>query len=175
MPPAIKRISLPSRASSGKPLPKGPRMPTIAPFFRACRALVTLPTFLTASWKVPSLVGDDEMEMGASPMPMTETSTNCPGRCPRLLPSLNLNSKTFSRGVNSSTLTSSAGRGAYSSVSGLTSLTMRLAASLILADSAMALKASSGLAISARQAMAHRPQPTQPTLPYLSRIYFPLR
>ncbi len=50
------------------------------------------------------LVGDDEMEMGASPTPKMDTSTNCPGswrKASRMRSSTKRNSKSFSVGVSS--------------------------------------------------------------------------
>ena len=62
-------------------------------------------------WKVPCRVGEEEIEMGASPTPVTETSTNWPGIWPRSFPESILTSKKESRAVMGSTLVRVAGWG----------------------------------------------------------------
>jgi len=44
-------------------------------------------------------LGEEVMEMGASPMPKSDTSTNCPGSCPKFRPSGSSMVNTFSNAV----------------------------------------------------------------------------
>ena len=68
-------------------------------------ALVTSPTLRTHSSKVPLLrLGEELIEIGASPMPNSETSTNWPGSLPRLPPSGSSRVNSFSSSVICSTL-----------------------------------------------------------------------
>ena len=103
-PPATKSTSWPRISSMGNPRPKGPRMPTISPHCIWCSRSVKRPVRRTHSSMKPCLVGDDEMEMGASPTPKMDSSTNCPGswrKASRMRSSTKRNSKSFSVGVSS--------------------------------------------------------------------------
>jgi hypothetical protein len=75
-------------------------------------AAVRLPTRLTTIWKVPLRRGEEETEIGASPIPNKETWTNCPGACPRSRPPGSFTSKKVSSPVIFSTFTRSAISGA---------------------------------------------------------------
>jgi len=58
-PAADEQQSLPRNPSStGKCVPKGPRIPTLAPGFNWCSAFETLPTFRITSRRGPSAVGE---------------------------------------------------------------------------------------------------------------------
>jgi hypothetical protein len=64
----------------GKPLPYGPRIPTVWFSFRPNSVSVTDPVFLMQNSMSPGRDGVDDMENGASPSPRTEPIMNCPGR-----------------------------------------------------------------------------------------------
>ena len=77
-----------------------------------CSTLVRSPTRRTHSSKVPfDRLGEEEMLIGASPTPNTESSTNCPGSWASdvLLGSRSVN--TFSKSVSDSMAVISAGVG----------------------------------------------------------------
>ncbi len=78
-PPATSKMSWPFMSSKGKPRPNGPRKPTMSPHCIWCSTSVNLPVRRTHSSIKPCLDGELEMEMGASPTPKMDTSTNCPG------------------------------------------------------------------------------------------------
>jgi hypothetical protein len=61
--------------------------------------------------KEPFLVGEEETEIGASPIPGIETSTNCPGICPSSSPESSRHEKKLSYFVIGFTLLTVAGNG----------------------------------------------------------------
>ena len=71
MPPATMTTSLPCSASSGQPLPNGPRSPTTLPLPKRSAARVTEPTMRIVCSKVSVRSGWELMEMAASPTPGT--------------------------------------------------------------------------------------------------------
>src|SRR5512137_1644415 len=79
-PPATSRMFPPCMRSMGKLVPKGPRMPTCVPRSARLRNVVRFPTARMQSSMSSWLLGDDEMEMGASPMPGSSSMMNWPGR-----------------------------------------------------------------------------------------------
>ena len=91
-------------------------MPTISPHCIWWSRSVKRPARRTHSSIKPRLVGDDEMEMGASPTPKMDNSTNCPGawqKASRTLSSTSRNSKSFSVAVSSVMEVMRAGHGRY--------------------------------------------------------------
>ena len=68
-------------SSNGKPRPNGPRRPTMSPHCILCSTSVKWPVRRTHSSMKPRLDGELDMEIGASPTPKMDTSTNWPGSC----------------------------------------------------------------------------------------------
>ena len=76
----------------------------MSPHCIVCSTSVNVPARRTVSSMNPRLVGELEMEMGASPTPKMDSSTNCPGSCEnasRMRSSMRRNSKSFSVAVRS--------------------------------------------------------------------------
>ena len=69
------------------------------------------PCTVPAAGRPTFTIGEDEMEIGASPMPGIETSANWPGICPSGLPESSRNEKKCSSAVMGSTLSTVAGSG----------------------------------------------------------------
>ncbi len=64
----------------GKLVPKGPRTPTSMPRMARLRKAVRFPAVRMQSSMSSRLLGDEEMEKGASPTPGTSSMMNWPGR-----------------------------------------------------------------------------------------------
>ena len=115
-PPATSRMSWPFMSSMGNPRPNGPRSPTTSPHCISCSTLVNAPARRTHSSMKPRFVGELEMEMGASPTPKMDTSTNWPGsweNASRMRSSMSRNSNSFSVAVTSMMDVMRAGQGRY--------------------------------------------------------------
>jgi hypothetical protein len=79
-PPLMITRFLPWIFSWSKGEPRGPLMPKISPRSMTWRALVKSPALLTVNCRTPGWAGDDAIPKGASPLPNTDSSANCPGR-----------------------------------------------------------------------------------------------
>ena len=75
----MNKRSLPFRESISNPLPNGPLIPTLSPTLSLCNFVVTFPNLRTQTSNVSFFVGEEDKDIGASPIPKTETSTNWPG------------------------------------------------------------------------------------------------
>src|SRR3972149_11682390 len=78
MPPPMMSKFCPSISSRGKEFPKGPRIPILSMGLSSGRAVVSPPTLLMLNSMVSGRVGEEVMDIGASPTPSTDTSANWP-------------------------------------------------------------------------------------------------